>query len=210
MARYKDARCKRCRREGTKLFLKGERCVTAKCAYERRSYPPGEHGKEGGPRKPSGYAIHLREKQKVRSIYGILERQFRGYFEKASRMKGVTGDNLLALLERRLDNVVYRLGFAASRSAARQLIGHRHFTVNDRVVNIPSFLMRPGDVVKVRPKSKELVAIVDALEKSKGRELAAWMELDKANLSGTLINIPTRDSINLPINEQLIVELYSK
>lgn len=209
MARYKDSRCKRCRREGMKLFLKGERCATAKCAYERRSYPPGEHGKERMP-KPTGYAIHLREKQKVRSIYGILERQFRGYFEKASRMKGVTGDNLLALLERRLDNVVYRLGFAASRSAARQLIGHRHFTVNGRVVNIPSHIMRPGDEVRVRPKSKEMVPIKDSLEKSKGSERANWLELDAGSLTGRVVSIPTRESINLPINEQLIVELYSK
>jgi small subunit ribosomal protein S4 len=160
--------------------------------------------------KPTGYAIHLREKQKVRSIYGILERQFRGYFEKASRMKGVTGDNLLALLERRLDNVVYRLGFAASRSAARQLIGHRHFTVNGRVVNIPSHIMRPGDEVRVRPKSKEMVPIKDSMEKSKGSERANWLELDAGSLTGRVVSIPARESMNLPINEQLIVELYSK
>lgn len=209
MARYKDSRCKRCRREGMKLFLKGERCLTAKCAFERRAYPPGEHGKERMP-KPTGYAIHLREKQKVRSIYGILERQFRGYFAKASRMKGVTGDNLLALLERRLDNVVYRLGFAPSRAAARQLIGHRHFLVNGRVVNIASYLLRPGDEVKVRPNSKEILPIKDSLEKSKGRELAGWLELDANAMAGRVVSIPTRESINLPINEQLIVELYSK
>ncbi len=209
MARYKDPRCKRCRREGMKLFLKGERCATAKCAFERRAYPPGEHGKERMP-KPTGYAIHLREKQKVRSIYGVLERQFRGYFEKASRMKGVTGDNLLALLERRLDNVVYRLGLAPSRSAARQLIGHRHFMVNGRVVNIPSRILRPGDEIKVRPSSRELLPIKDTLEKSKGVPRPDWLELDAASLTGRVVNIPTRESINLPINEQLIVELYSK
>jgi small subunit ribosomal protein S4 len=209
MARYKDSRCKRCRREGMKLFLKGERCLTAKCAFERRAYPPGEHGKERMP-KPTGYAVHLREKQKVRSIYGILERQFRGYFQRASRMKGVTGDNLLALLERRLDNVVYRLGFAPSRAAARQLIGHRHFLVNGRVVNIASYILRPGDEVKVRPNSKEILPIKDSLEKSKGRELAGWLELDAAAMAGRVVSIPTRESINLPINEQLIVELYSK
>jgi small subunit ribosomal protein S4 len=209
MARYKDARCKLCRREGMKLFLKGERCNTKNCAFERRGYPPGEHGKDS-MRKPTGYAIHLREKQKVRRIYGILERQFRKYFERASSMKGVTGENLLALLERRLDNIIFRLGFAPSRSAARQLVNHGHFLVNDKPVNIPSFLLRPGDVVRVKPKSKENVTIKGALEDTKGRTLAAWLEIDKEKLSGKLVNIPTRDTIGLPINEQLIVELYSK
>jgi small subunit ribosomal protein S4 len=209
MARYKDARCKQCRREGTKLFLKGERCNTAKCAFEKRSYPPGEHGKEGN-KKPSGYAIHLREKQKVRRIYGILERQFRGYFEKASRMKGVTGENLLSLLERRLDNIVFRLGMAPSRSAARQLVGHKHFLVNDRMVNIPSFLVKPGDVIKVKDKSKENIIIKESLDKNKGRPLVSWLKYDQATMSGSLLNVPTRDTIGLPINEQLIIELYSK
>lgn len=209
MARYKDARCKLCRRENMKLFLKGERCNTKNCAFERRGYPPGEHGKDS-MRKPTGYAIHLREKQKVRRIYGILERQFRKYFERASSMKGVTGENLLALLERRLDNIIFRLGFAPSRSAARQLVNHGHFLVNDKPVNIPSFLLRPGDVVRVKPKSKENVTIKGAMEDTKGRTIAAWLEIDKEKLSGKLVNIPTRDTIGLPINEQLIVELYSK
>jgi small subunit ribosomal protein S4 len=192
-----------------KLFLKGERCNTKNCAFERRGYPPGEHGKDS-MRKPTGYAIHLREKQKVRRIYGILERQFRKYFERASSMKGVTGENLLALLERRLDNIIFRLGFAPSRSAARQLVNHGHFLVNDKPVNIPSFLLRPGDVVRVKPKSKENVTIKGAMEDTKGRTIAAWLEIDKEKLSGKLVNIPTRDTIGLPINEQLIVELYSK
>lgn len=209
MARYTDARCKLCRREGTKLFLKGERCNSAKCAFEKRSYPPGERGKEIN-RKPSGYAIHLREKQKVRRIYGILERQFRGYFDKASRMKGVTGENLLALLERRMDNVVFRMGMAPSRSAARQLVGHKHFLVNDQVVNIPSFLIKPGDVIKVKDKSKENVIIKESLDKSKGRTLVSWLKYEPATMSGSLLNVPTRDTIGLPINEQLIIELYSK
>ncbi len=209
MARYTDARCKLCRREGTKLFLKGERCNSAKCAFEKRSYPPGERGKEIN-RKPSGYAIHLREKQKVRRIYGILERQFRGYFEKASRMKGVTGENLLALLERRLDNIIFRLGIAPSRSAARQLVGHKHFLVNGQMVNIPSYLIKPGDVIKVKDKSKENVTIKESLDKNKSRQLVSWLEYDEASMSGSLLSIPTRDTIGLPINEQLIIELYSK
>ncbi len=209
MARYTDARCKLCRREGTKLFLKGERCNSAKCAFEKRSYPPGERGKEIN-RKPSGYAIHLREKQKVRRIYGILERQFRGYFDKASRMKGVTGENLLSLLERRMDNVVFRMGMAPSRSAARQLVGHKHFLVNEKVVNIPSYLIKPGDVIKVKDKSKENIIIKESLDKNKGRTLVSWLKYEPATMSGSLLNVPTRDTIGLPINEQLIIELYSK
>lgn len=209
MARYKDARCKLCRREGMKLFLKGERCGTAKCAFERRSYAPGEHGKDS-MRRPTGYAIHLREKQKVRRIYGIMERQFRKYFDKAARLKGVTGENLLSLLERRLDNVVFRLGLAPSRSAARQLILHGHFLVNDRMVNVPSFSMRAGDAVRVKDKSRENVIIKDSADKTKSRPIASWLELDRAALAGKVISLPARDAIGLPINEQLIVELYSK
>ncbi|HTY09328.1 MAG TPA: 30S ribosomal protein S4 [Candidatus Edwardsbacteria bacterium] len=208
MARYKDARCKLCRREGMKLFLKGERCNTAKCAFERRGYPPGEHGKD--MKKQTGYSIHLREKQKVRRIYGILERQFRKYFEKAAALKGVTGENLLSLLERRLDNVVFRLGLAPSRAAARQLILHGHFLVNDRMVNVPSFSLRAGDVISVKEKSKENVIIKDTADKTKGRPIATWLELDRAKLAGKVVSLPTRDAIGLPINEQLIVELYSK
>lgn len=209
MARYKDARCKLCRREGMKLFLKGERCGTAKCAFERRSYAPGEHGKDSG-RRPTGYNIHLREKQKVRRIYGIMEKQFRNYFDKAARLKGVTGENLLSLLERRLDNVVFRLGLAPSRSAARQLILHGHFMVNDHNVNVPSYSLRAGDAVKVKDKSRENVIIKDSVDKTKSRPIASWLELDRAALAGKVISLPTRDAIGLPINEQLIVELYSK
>ena len=208
MARYKDARCKLCRREGMKLFLKGERCNTARCAFERRGYPPGEHGKD--MKKQTGYGIHLREKQKVRRIYGILERQFRKYFEKAAAIKGVTGENLLSLLERRFDNVVFRLGLAPSRSAARQLILHGHFRINDRMVNVPSYSLRAGDLVTVKEKSKENVIIKDSADKTKGRPIASWLELDRAKLAGKVITLPTRDAIGLPINEQLIVELYSK
>ncbi len=191
-----------------KLFLKGERCNTAKCAFERRGYPPGEHGKD--MKKQTGYSVHLREKQKVRRIYGILERQFRKYFEKAAALKGVTGENLLSLLERRLDNVVFRLGLAPSRSAARQLILHGHFLVNDRMVNVPSFSLRAGDTVRVKDKSKENVIIKDTADKTKGRPIATWLELDRAKLAGKVVSLPTRDAIGLPINEQLIVELYSK
>jgi small subunit ribosomal protein S4 len=209
MARYTDARCKLCRREGMKLFLKGERCGTAKCAFERRSYAPGEHGKDS-MRRPTGYAIHLREKQKVRRIYGIMERQFRKYFDKAARLKGVTGENLLSLLERRLDNVVFRLGLAPSRSAARQLILHGHFLVNDRMVNVPSFSLRAGDAVRVKDKSRENVIIKDSADKTKSRPVASWLEMDRAALAGKVISLPARDAIGLPINEQLIVELYSK
>jgi small subunit ribosomal protein S4 len=209
MARYKDARCKLCRREGMKLFLKGERCGTAKCAFERRSYAPGEHGKDS-MRRPTGYAIHLREKQKVRRIYGIMERQFRKYFDKAARLKGVTGENLLSLLERRLDNVVFRLGLAPSRSAARQLILHGHFLVNDRMVNVPSYSLRAGDAVRVKDKSRENVIIKASADKTKSRPIATWLELDRAALAGKVISLPARDAIGLPINEQLIVELYSK
>lgn len=209
MARYKDARCKLCRREGMKLFLKGERCGTAKCAFERRSYAPGEHGKDS-MRRPTGYAIHLREKQKVRRIYGIMEKQFRNYFDRASRLKGVTGENLLSLLERRLDNVVFRLGLAPSRSAARQLILHGHFQVNDHNVNVPSYSLRAGDAVKVKDKSRENVIIKDSVDKTKSRPIASWLELDRAALAGKVISLPSRDAIGLPINEQLIVELYSK
>ncbi|MCU0606324.1 MAG: 30S ribosomal protein S4 [Candidatus Edwardsbacteria bacterium] len=209
MARYKDARCKLCRREGMKLFLKGERCGTAKCAFERRSYAPGEHGKDS-MRRPTGYAIHLREKQKVRRIYGIMEKQFRNYFDKAARLKGVTGENLLSLLERRLDNVVFRLGLAPSRSAARQLILHGHFLVNDRRVNVPSYSLRAGDAVRVKDKSRENVIIKDSVDKTKSRPIASWLELDRTALIGKVISLPSRDAIGLPINEQLIVELYSK
>ncbi len=209
MATYRDAKCRLCRREGEKLFLKGSRCFTEKCAFERRGYAPGEHGRDRRS-KETNYGQQLRMKQKARRIYGILEAQFRNYFEKAEQKKGVTGENLLLLLERRLDNLVYRLGFAPSRTSARQLVRHRHFTVNDRLVDIPSFQVRVGDEIRVRPGSKDSVAIQSSLEANKGRETMAWLSLDSEKLSGRLLEYPTRGNIPTKVSEQLIVELYSK
>ncbi|MBU1318042.1 MAG: 30S ribosomal protein S4 [candidate division Zixibacteria bacterium] len=209
MARYTNAVCKLCRREGEKLFLKGSRCSTEKCSYERRGYPPGQHG-QNMRRKVSGYGIQLREKQKVRRIYGILEKQFHNYYVKAARAKGITGENLLSFLERRLDNFVYRLGFAPSRNSARQLVSHRHFTVNDRIVDIPSFTLRPGDIVKVREKSKNLDLIHSALRDSDRSVDIPWLRLNKAALEGELLEVPKRADIPVVVSEQLIVELYSK
>lgn len=191
-----------------KLYLKGERCYTDKCAIARRSYPPGQHGQER--RKISEYALRLREKQKARRIYGVLERQFRSYFERAERQKGVTGENLLRLLERRLDNVVYRLGFAASRAEARQLVRHGHFQVNGRKVNIPSYLVRPGDEIEVRERSKESAKFKEIADQAAHRTPPAWLEADAANLKGRVLALPTRDQIDVPVQEHLIVELYSK
>jgi len=208
MARYTGSSCKLCRREKTKLFLKGAKCLSEKCPLEKRNYAPGQHGLSRRA-KFSEYGVQLREKQKVKRIYGLLETQFENYFEKANRQKGVTGGNLIKLLERRLDNVVYRLGFAPSRKAARQLILHRHFTVNNKLVDIPSFLLNPGDVVAVREKSKKLDAIHDSLRRTKDN-VFSWLSVDKAALSGTFLNIPEREEIPLNANEQLIVELYSK
>ncbi len=209
MATYRDAKCRLCRREGEKLFLKGARCFTEKCAFERRGYAPGEHGRDRRS-KETNYGTQLRMKQKTRRIYGILEAQFRNYFEKAEQKKGVTGENLLLLLERRLDNLVYRLGFAPSRSSARQLVRHRHFTINDRIVDIPSFQVRVGDEIRVRPGSKDSVAIQASLEANKGRETMVWLSLDTEKLSGRLLEYPTRGNIPTKVSEQLIVELYSK
>jgi small subunit ribosomal protein S4 len=192
-----------------KLFLKGERCFTDKCAYERRAFPPGAHG-QGRQSKPSDYGIQLREKQKVKRIYGVLERQFRNYFEKADRMKGITGENLLVLLERRLDNVLFRMGVASSRNQARQLVRHCHLTVNGRKVSIPSFLVKPGDIVKVAAKSAELPLVKEALEGVERRGLPAWLSLEDGGLKATFLRLPTREEIALPVKEQLIVELYSK
>ena len=192
-----------------KLFLKGERCYGEKCAIERRNVPPGQHGK-GRRQRLMGYGLQLREKQKVKRMYGVLERQFRRYFEEADRQKGVTGETLLQLLERRLDNVVYRLGFAASRPQARQLVRHGHFTVNGRRADIPSFSVRAGDVVAVRASSAKNPAILYAMEEVKGRGIPEWLQLDGQALSGRLTAAPTRDQLNLPVQEQLIVELYSK
>ena len=190
------------------LFLKGERCFTEKCAIKRRTYPPGQHGQ--GRVKVSDYGVQLREKQKVRRIYGILENQFRGYFESADRMKGVTGENLLFLLERRLDNVVYRLGFATSRTEARQLIRHGHFTLNGRKVNIPSILTKAGDVVLLKEKSRKVARIVESLEGVVRKGMPQWLELDKDAGKGLVKMLPVREDIAMPIQEQLIVELYSK
>jgi small subunit ribosomal protein S4 len=209
MARYIGPVCRLCRREGMKLFLKGERCYTEKCAIEKRNFAPGQHGKTRKS-KMQGYGIQLREKQKVKRIYGVLEDQFRGYFEQAERTRGITGVTLLQLLERRLDNVAYRVGFATSRPAARQLVRHGHFTVNGRKVDIPSFSVKPGDVIAVRQSSKQAPAIVHALEEVKGRGVPDWLQYDAAGLSAKISSIPTREQINLPVQEQLIVELYSK
>ncbi|MCR4438900.1 MAG: 30S ribosomal protein S4 [bacterium] len=209
MARYTGPDCKLCRREGQKLFLKGVKCDAAKCPFEKRGYAPGQHGRTRRFRQ-SQYGLQLREKQKVRRIYGVLEAQFRNYFEKAVRQPGITGENLLRLLETRLDNVVYRLGLAPSRKAARQLVRHRHFLVNNRIVDIPSYRLKPGDEVKVRAKSRQLEVFHASMRRMReGRQLP-WLALDKANMSGTLLEVPSRADIPLPVNESLVVELYSK
>jgi small subunit ribosomal protein S4 len=209
MARYIGPVCRLCRREGMKLFLKGERCYTEKCAIEKRNFAPGQHGKTRKS-KLAGYGVQLREKQKVKRIYGVLEDQFRRYFEQAERTRGITGETLLQLLERRLDNVAYRLGFATSRAQARQLVRHGHFTVNGRKVDIPSFSVKPGDVVAIRQSSRTNPSIVHALEEVKGRGVPEWLSFDQAAMSAKIGSVPTREQINLPVQEQLIVELYSK
>lgn len=208
MAKYLGPVCRLCRREGMKLFLKGARCMTEKCAVERRTFPPGQHG-QARPRA-SEYSTQLREKQKLKRVYGILERQFRGIFTKAERQSGITGENLLRMLERRLDNVVYRLGFAASRSEARLLINHGHFRVNGRKVNRPSFVVREGDVIEVKERSRAIVPIVAALEGIDSRGVPGWLDLDRANAKGTVRALPTKEEIALPVNEQLVVDLYSR
>ena len=208
MARYLGASCRLCRREGLQLFLKGDRCYTDKCAIERRHYPPGQHGQRRS--KLSDYGLQLREKQKVKRIYGVLEKQFRGYFEKAERQKGVTGTNLLIFLERRLDNIVYRLGFANSRAQARQLVRHNQVQVNGRKVNLPSYLVKMGDTVQVTEKGRKLPLIQDALEAVARRGTPAWLELNKEEAQGRVIMFPGREDITMPIQEHLIVELYSK
>ncbi len=209
MARYTGPSCRLCRRENLKLYLKGDRCYGGKCAFERRAYAPGQHGQRRGT-KYSDYRIQLREKQKVKRIYGILENQFRRYYSRAERLKGITGINLLILLECRLDNMVYRMGFAASRNQARQLVRHNHFMVNDIKVNIPSFQVKPGDKITVREKSRKVSQIVDAMETVVRRGIPAWIELDRENFTGTLTSLPNREDLTIPIQEQLIVELYSK
>lgn len=208
MARTTGSVCRLCRREGMKLFLKGERCFTDKCAIERRNYPPGQHGQ--GRKKFSEYSIQLREKQKVKRIYGVFERQFRRYFHLAEQKRGVTGENLLITLERRLDNIVYRMSFANSRSEARQLVRHGHFAVNGAKVSIPSYLVSPGDVVTVRERSRKVPSIAEAVELSQRRGVPEWLELDRDALSGNVKALPERAELTMPINETLIVELYSK
>jgi small subunit ribosomal protein S4 len=209
MARYIGPVCRLCRREGMKLFLKGERCYTDKCAIEKRNVPPGQHGRARRA-KMVGYGIQLREKQKVKRTYGVLENQFRRYFEAADRQKGITGELLLQMLERRLDNVVYRLGFATSRPQARQLVRHGHFMVNGKKVDIPSYSVRQGDTISVRRSSGENPTIQHAMEEVKGRGIPEWLLIDAAGLAGRISQLPTREQINLPVQEQLIVELYSK
>jgi small subunit ribosomal protein S4 len=209
MARYTGANCKLCRRERTKLFLKGTKCFTDKCPIESRNYPPGQHGQSRRQRM-TDYAVQLREKQKVRKTYGVLESQFRRYFEDASRKTGITGENLVKILERRFDNTVYRLGLAPSRKAARQLITHRHFSVNGKVVNIPSYLLKSGDSIQVREKSKKLEVIHDSMKRMKDAMILPWLSLDKANMKGIFVKEPERSDVPFNANEQLIVELYSK
>jgi small subunit ribosomal protein S4 len=207
MARYRDAKCRLCRREGMKLFLKGARCFTDKCAIERRNYPPGQHGLNRGKLTPFG--VQLREKQKAKRIYGLVENQFRRYFARAEREKGVTGENLLRLLECRLDNVVYRLGFAASRRESRLMVAHGHFQVNGRKVSVPSFLVSVGDVVQLRPTSKLGPRVEDNASAGRG-QVPQWLDLDLNERKGTVRGLPLREDIQLPVSEQLIVELYSK
>ena len=208
MARYTGADCRLCRREGAKLFLKGDRCYTDKCAMERRAYAPGEAGRKRV--KENEYLLQLREKQKTKRIYGVLEKQFRAYYDIASRKQGVTGENLLVILESRLDNVVYRLGFAKSRAEARQQVRHGHIHVNGRRVDIPSFRVRPGDLISVAPKAKEMLVIKSALISNERVQVPAWLEVDIEKLQGSVLALPQRDQIDLDIREQLIVELYSK
>jgi small subunit ribosomal protein S4 len=208
MARYTGPDCKLCRRERQKLYLKGTRCEGPKCAIERRPYPPGEHGR--GRIRESEYLLQLREKQKARRIYGVLERQFRNYYEEANRQGGLTGENLLVLLETRLDNVVYRGGLARSRDEARQLVRHRHVQVNGRTVNIPSYRVRVGDVITIRERSRNIVPILGALELLGTRTMPSWLSLDQGKLQISVLDLPNRGQIDVPVQEQLIVELYSK
>ncbi len=208
MSRYRGSVCRLCRRENMKLFLKGDRCFSDKCSFDRRSYAPGQHGQRRT--KFSGYGVQLREKQKVKRVYGLSEKQFRLFFEKADRKKGITGTNLLVLLERRIDNVVYRLGFVNSRTQGRHFVKHNHFIVNGKKVNIPSYLIKKGDVIEVREKSRKVQCIEDALSAVVRRGIPQWIELEKEGFKGEVKGFPTREDITMPIQEQLIVELYSK
>ncbi len=208
MARYTGPVCKLCRREGIKLFLKGERCYSSKCAIERRGYAPGQHGQRRS--KVTEYGVQLREKQKVRRIYGVLERQFRKVFDMAERQRGITGENLLVLLERRLDNMAFRMGFAPSRTSARQLVLHGHLTVNGKALNVPSALVKAGDVLAIVPSAKENLGIKESVKNQEKRNFPSWVEVDVEKLTGTVKALPAKDDIALPVKEQLIVELYSK
>jgi len=210
MAKYRGAVCRLCRREGVRLYLKGDRCYSAKCAVEKRPYPPGEQSQRRARRRISDYGVQLREKQKLRRIYGLLERQFRRYFQQAERLPGVTGTALLQLLELRLDNIVYRLGLASSRPQARELVTHGHFTVNDRLAGIPSFQLRPGDVVAVRESSRSVPPIVQAAATAGGRRLPAWLQIEGDAMRGKIATVPTRDEIDTQIQEELVVEYYSR
>jgi small subunit ribosomal protein S4 len=208
MARYIGALCRICRREGDKLFLKGDRCYTEKCAVERRKYPPGQHGQ--GFKKLSDYGIQLREKQKVKKMYGLLERQFRKYFYEAERKKGITGELLLQLIERRLDTIVFRMGFAPNRRRARQIVRHGHIVLNGKEVNLPSYSVKEGDIVEIKEPGRDNPEIIDSISKSQHRGIPGWVEVDGANFKGKVLHIPSRDDIQIPVQEQLIVELYSK
>jgi small subunit ribosomal protein S4 len=209
LARYTEAVCRLCRREGMKLYLKGNRCFTDSCAIEKRNFAPGQHGKDRKS-KVVGFGLQLREKQKLKRIYGLLEGQFRNYFEKAERQKGVTGENLLLSLERRLDNTVYRLGFSSSRAQGRQLVLHGHVRVNDKKVTIPSYQIKTGEVISIRANSQKISTIVQSLELIGGRGVPSWLELDGARFAAKVLTLPKRDDVNLPVQERLIVELYSK
>jgi len=209
MARYTDASCRLCRREGMKLFLKGDRCYTDKCAINKRNYAPGQHGQSSGRKKQSNYGMQLREKQKVKRIYGVLETQFRNLFERAEKMSGIAGDNMLSLLERRLDNVVFRMGLAGSRKEARQLVTHGHFTINGKKVDIPSFVVGVGDVVAVKERSRSSIKFKSLVENST-RIVPNWIDMDLEKMSGKIVSLPAREDIDLDIAEHLIVELYSK
>ena len=208
MARYRESTCRLCRREGLKLFLKGDRCYSEKCAFERRGIAPGDHGQIR--KKFSDYGVQLREKQKLKRMYGLLEKQFHGYFVKADRQKGITGTNLLLLLERRLDNMVFRMGFANSRTEARQLIRHNHFLVGEKPVNVPSYLIKAGDEIRVREGSRKVERIIEAMETVARRGIPQWLEIDKTNFRGVVKTLPAREELTMPVKEQLVVELYSK
>ena len=208
MARYTDANCRLCRREGQKLFLKGDRCYSSKCALEKRNYAPGQHGQ--ARKKSSEYGLQLREKQKAKFIYGVLEKPFRNYYKKADRMPGQTGENMMIMLETRLDNVVFRLGFARTRREARQIVDHKHILVNGKCVNIPSYLIKAGDVIEIKEKAKGSERYKGILEVTGGRLVPEWLEADQDNLRGTVKELPRREAIDVPVNEMLIVELYSK